>query len=73
MRPGLRKLRRPTLILNSDLDTLAHLDEEASEIIPNASVVRLRDVGGRPYWLAPEQYTGAVVSFLLGHDAGQVQ
>jgi pimeloyl-ACP methyl ester carboxylesterase len=73
VRPGLRKLLRPTLILNSDLDTLAHLDEEASEIIPNASVVRLRGVGGRPYWLAPEQYAGAVVSFLLGHDAGQVQ
>lgn len=72
VRPGLRKLRRPALILNSDLDTLAHLDEEAFEIIPKASVVRLGGVGGRPYWLAPERYAGAVLSFLLGHDAGQV-
>ena len=73
VRPRLRKLLRPTLILNSDLDTLAHLDEEASGIIPNASVMRLRGVGGRPYWLAPERYADAVVSFLLEHDAGQVQ
>ena len=73
VRPGLRDLRRPTLILNSDLDTLAHLDDDASAIIPDASLVRLRGVGGRPYWLAPECYADAVMGFLLGPDAEQGQ
>ena len=64
-RPELRTITAPTLIIHGAHDGIPlSSSEELSELIPDAQLVVLSDVGHLPHVEAPEQFSRTITDFL---------
>ena len=62
--PALAEVECPVLLLTAERDMLAHLDERALQLRPDAQQVRLTHGTGQLPWRVPEEFAAVVTDFL---------
>lgn len=67
---ALRTAPCPVLLLTAARDMLAHCDDIALRIRPDAKAVRLTDTTGQLPWRVPEEFASVLSSFITGGSGG---
>ena len=67
---ALRSAPCPIMLLTAERDMLAHCDELALTIRPDAKAVRLTDTTGQLPWRVPEEFAAVLTSFITEVPGG---